>query len=162
MFERYTDPAKRAVYYAHVFAVVSERPEITTVDLLCGLLYGSDSRAHVIFPLREHFPLYNGCPCKFAKMPENPLPRQLTEESKQVLAWAGVEANELRDYWLDTEHLLLGVLRVRQCDAAIYLMRTGLTLKTARKTIRQNKLSRPSYGPVSRWWWIKNRLLYPI
>jgi hypothetical protein len=41
-------------------------------------------------------------------------------------------------------------------------MRTGLTLTGARKSIKQNRHSRPVYGPVSLWWRIKNYLLYPI
>jgi len=42
MFERCTESARRAIYFAHFFALVSDRPEITSVDLLCSLLYGSD------------------------------------------------------------------------------------------------------------------------
>ncbi len=47
------------------------------------------------------------------------------------------------DYWIDTEHLLLGILRVPACRAARYLAMTGLTLAAARKTIEDNKPSRP-------------------
>lgn len=161
MFERCTESARRAVYYAHFFAVVSDRPEITSVDLLCSLLYGRDSRVQAIFQLRDHFPLYNGCPCKYEAPKPTVLP-QLTGESKQILNWTQVEANELRDYWIDTEHVLLGILRVRQSNAAKFLLRTGLTLADARKSIKQHRHSRPAYGPVPLWWRIKNYLLYPI
>ncbi len=162
MFERYTDPAKRAIYYAHVFAVVSDRPEITTVDLLSGLIYGNDSRAQTLFQLREYFPLYNGGPWKYEKFQKPANPPPLSAESRQIVAMAAMEANELRDFWLDTEHLLLGILRVRRCDAAGYLTRTGLTLQTARESIKQNRHTRPAYGPVSLWWRIKNYVLFPV
>ena len=162
MFERCTESARRAVYFAHFFALTSDRPEITSVDLLCSVLYGRDSRVQAIFQLREQFPLYNGCPSKYEKAPKPTVLPQLTTESKQILNWARVEANELRDYWIDTEHVLLGILRVRKCDSAKYLMRTGLTLSGARKSIKQNRHSRPAYGPVSRWWRLKNYLMYPI
>ena len=162
MFERCTESARRAIYYAHFFAVVSDRPEITSVDLLCSLLYGSDSRVQAIFQLRDHFPLYSGCPGKYEKAPKPTVLPQLTPESKQILAWARVDANELRDYWIDTEHVLLGILRVRQCDAAKFLTRAGLALADARRSIKQNRHSRPPYGPSPLWWRIKNYLLYPI
>ena len=162
MFERCTESARRAIYFAHFLAVVSDQPEITSVNLLCGLLFDDNSRVQAIFQLRDHFPLYNGCPGKYEKAPKPTVPPQLTGRSKQILNWAQVEANELRDYWIDTEHVLLGILRVRKCDAAEYLMRTGLTLSGTRKSIKQNRHSRPAYGPVSRWWRIKNYLMYPI
>jgi ATP-dependent Clp protease ATP-binding subunit ClpA len=162
MFKRCTESARRAVYFAHFFAVVSDRPEITSVDLLCSLLYGSDSRVQAIFQLRDQFPLYNGCPYKYEKAPKPTVLPQLTAESKQILNWTQVEANELRDYWIDTEHMLLGILRVRQCNAATFLLRTGLTLADARKLIKQNRHSRPTYDPVPLWWRIKNYLMYPI
>jgi ATP-dependent Clp protease ATP-binding subunit ClpA len=162
MFKRCTESARRAVYFAHFFAVVSDRPEITSVDLLCSLLYGSDSRVQAIFQLRDQFPLYNGCPYKYEKAPKPTVLPQLTAESKQILNWTQVEANELRDYWIDTEHMLLGILRVRQCNATTFLLRTGLTLADARKLIKQNRHSRPTYDPVPLWWRIKNYLMYPI
>ena len=162
MFERCTESARRAVYFAHFLAVVSDRQEITSVDLLCSLLFDGVSRVQAIFQLRDQFPLYKGCPGKYEKAPKPPVLPQLTAESKQILNWTQVEANELRDYWIDTEHVLLGILRVRKCDAAKYLMRTGLTLPDTRKSIKQNRNSRPVYGPVSLWWRIKNYLLYPI
>jgi ATP-dependent Clp protease ATP-binding subunit ClpA len=162
MFERYTESARRAVYFARLFAVVSDRSEITSVDFLCSLLYDSDSRVQAIFQLRDRFPLYNGCPCKYEKVPKPTISPQLTAQSKHILNWTCVEANELRDYWIDTEHMLLGILRAPQCDAAKYLMRAGLTLRHARKSIKQNRHSRPAYGAVSLWWRIKNYLMYPI
>ena len=152
IFERYTDPGKRAIFYARVMAVVSEASQITSVDLLAGLLFGKDSRAQILFQLREHFPLYNGCPCKFGKLPEVPSEPALDRHARQIVMWTENEATRMGDYWIDTEHILLGILRVPVSPAATYLARTGLTLDAARKTILDNKASRPDYGPVTRWW----------
>jgi ATP-dependent Clp protease ATP-binding subunit ClpA len=162
MFERCTESARRAVYFGHFCALTSDRLEITSVDLLCSLLFDDDSRVQTIFQLRDYFPLYNGCPGKYEKAPEPTVLPQLTSESKLILYWSRLEADELRDYWIDTEHMLLGILHVPNCDAAKYLMRTGLTLIHARKSIKLNRHSRPVYGSVSLWWRIKNYLLYPI
>src|SRR5262249_30395351 len=69
--------------------------------------------------------------------------------TKQILAWTATEATiHLRDYWIDTDHLLLGIIRARTCTASSYLKMIGLTLRGARKTIRDNKHSRPNYGPA--------------
>ncbi len=88
MFERCTESARRAVYFAHFLAVVSDRQEITSVDLLCSLLFDGVSRVQAIFQLRDQFPLYKGCPGKYEKAPKPPVLPQLTAESKQILNWA--------------------------------------------------------------------------
>jgi hypothetical protein len=56
------------------------------------------------------------------------------------------------DYWIDTEHILLGIMRVPISTAAAYLARTGLTVDGARIAILNKKASRPDYGPVTGWW----------
>lgn len=85
-------------------------------------------------------------------MPEKPNGPLLDEHAKQILIWTEDEATRMGDYWIDTEHILLGIMRVPISPAATYLARVGLTLDAARKTILDNKASRPDYGPVTRWW----------
>lgn len=155
MFERYTEPARRAIFFARARALFSEAPEITSVDLLAALLWEDNSRAQTLFHLRDYFPLYTGCPRKVTTLPEGHHGPPLDSDSKQVLAWTASEATiNLRDYWIDTEHMLLGILRTPTCTASSYLAMIGLTLRGARKTIRDNKHSRPNYGPVPRLWWL--------
>jgi len=91
-------------------------------------------------------------------MPEPQTGPALTDDSKMILAWADMEATYLVDYWIDTEHLLLGIMHVQPSVAASYLARAGLTLDAVRKSIRNNRASRPNYGRASRWWLIKTRL----
>jgi ATP-dependent Clp protease ATP-binding subunit ClpA len=142
-----------------MLTLLSESSSITSVDLLASLLFDDDSRAQTVFQLRERFPMFHGCPYKFAKVPEpagdGP---PLAAYSKQVLAWTAHEATAMGDYWIDTEHLLLGLMRVKSCTAASYLARTGLTLKAAREAIKSNKLSRPTYGTAPRGWRLKSWL----
>ena len=112
MFERYTEPARRAIFFARARALFSEAPEITSVDLLAALLWEDNSRAQTLFHLRDYFPLYTGCPRKVTTLPEGHHGPPLDSDSKQVLAWTASEATiNLRDYWIDTEHMLLGILR---------------------------------------------------
>jgi ATP-dependent Clp protease ATP-binding subunit ClpA len=153
MFERCTDPAKRAIYFAIVFSHLSEAPAVDSCYLLLGLMRDDESRANTGFALREHFPLYCVCPCKFATYQAAPKRKPiLAHDAKLILARARMEANVLRDYWIDTEHLLLGILGERSCVAAQYLSKAGLELRAARRVVVENKSARPEYGPVSLWW----------
>jgi ATP-dependent Clp protease ATP-binding subunit ClpA len=108
------------------------------------------SRAQELFHLREFFPLYCGCPHKYASLkaaPEREGP-PLTYAAKKIVAKAAMEADALHDHWIDTEHLLLGILAEPTCLAAQYLGMAGITLNDARRIVRENKHSRPDYGPV--------------
>jgi ATP-dependent Clp protease ATP-binding subunit ClpA len=161
MFERYTDPAKRAIFFARSMAILNEAPAIDSQHLLCGLMWGEDSRAEAIFRLRQYFPLYTGCPWKIAGLPTGHLGRKeppLDNPSKRVLAWTAREAARLGDYWIDTEHLFLGILSEASCLAASYLAEAGFTLASSRKAVESNKHSRPNYGRVPQSWRIRKLL----
>ena len=159
MFERCSDPTRRAIFYARAIATLNESSIIDSVHLLLGLMWGSDSRAHHLFHLREMFPLYHGCPWRFASLEAAPQSNpQLTVDAKQILRRTHWEADFARDYWIDTEHLLLGILGENTCPAAQHLTRAGLTLKSARGLVAENRHSRPEYGPVSTWWRLQSPL----
>jgi ATP-dependent Clp protease ATP-binding subunit ClpC len=159
MFERYTEPARRAIFFARALALLSDANHIDSVDLLRGLFFEDGTRAQSLFQLREFFPIYMGCPRKYTKLPERKDSPPLTNNSKMILAWTAVEANRLGDYWIDTEHLLLGILRATGSTGRAYLLRTGLTVRVARRTIKENISSRPAYGDVPFSWKMKRPLL---
>ena len=153
MFERYTPLARRIVFFSRMLALVEGAPAIDTVHLLKGLMWEKDSRAVTIFNLREFFPLHYDLPWKYAtkeQIPERNLPLDL--DSRSALRKAHREADALRDYWIDGEHLLLGILAEKGCVGERYLARTGLTLQRAGQIVIENKLSRPDYGPVPDLW----------
>ena len=159
MYERYTESARRAVFFAVWHARLRESAEIESVDLLRGLMHDDNSRVNTVFGLRERFPMYGGCPSRFASAEQVPkFDPVLIKEAKRILAWAGREADALRDYWIDSEHLLLGILREPRCMAAQFVAKTGITLQGARRTLLQNRGSRPSYGPVPASWSIQSPL----
>lgn len=122
-------------------------------------MWEENSRASTLFHLREHFPLHHTCPSKFAASKDVPeVTTFLEEDTKQVLRAALAEANILGDYWIDTEHLLLGILKEPASLAAQYLAKTGLTLKQARRIVLENRRSRPDYGPPTGWWKLGSRV----
>jgi ATP-dependent Clp protease ATP-binding subunit ClpA len=153
MFERCADPTRHAIFYARAVATLNDSPAIDSVHLLYGLMWKSESRAEMLFRLREIFPLHCGCPWKFTSLESAPKSNpQLTDDAKRILARTAWEADAARDYWIDTEHLLLGILGEKTCLAAQHLAKADVTLKSARRVIAENKGSRPDYGPVSPWW----------
>jgi ATP-dependent Clp protease ATP-binding subunit ClpA len=152
MFERYCSPASNAIFYARLVAALNGSPTIDSVDLLCGLMWESESRAQVLFRLHEIFPLHHGRPWKYTTLETAPESNpQLTDDAKRVLARAVWEADAARDYGIDTEHLLLGILGEKACLAAKHLAKAGVTLKKARRVVAENRASSPHYGPVSPW-----------
>jgi ATP-dependent Clp protease ATP-binding subunit ClpA len=149
MFERYTEPARRAIFFATWYARLDETAHIDSVHLLKALMHDDDSRANTLFQLREHFPLYFSCPSKFATSEDVPKRETLlTNEVKRILRSAFWEAEMMANYGIDTEHHLLGILKEPASVAAQYLARTGLTLKDARRRVMDNPPSWPDYGPT--------------
>jgi len=153
MFERYVEQARRAVYFS-VLPAVQEKVLIGSEHLLLGLLHDDDSRANTLFKLQELLPdrvavhkeSHSAYPFKNAPA--------LADDGKRVLAYAAREARQLNDYWIDTEHLLLGILRDGSA-AAVRLKGVGIDLMMARRVVGENKTSRPNYGPVPRFWKLK-------
>jgi hypothetical protein len=59
-----------------------------------------------------------------------------------------MEADAMGDACVDTDHLLLGILRESVCQAAQQLTTAGIALENARTLVVENQPLRPDYGPV--------------
>jgi ATP-dependent Clp protease ATP-binding subunit ClpC len=143
MFERYTQPARIAIYCARHSALHAKSDEIDTGHVLLGLL--RDPRVNTLFRLRELLP------AEVAALNEEGLEVvkkdiPLSHDAKRVLAYTAIEADLLNDVWIDAEHLLLGMLREKQCIGAKNLMQMGINLFDARKIVNEQKSTRPDYG----------------
>jgi len=115
MFERYTEPARRVIFFARYEAVQRGSDRITTAHLLLGLVREKDSRADVVGSLRAKIP----DPCELLGIPHRPATQipfdkkagpPLNDNSKKALAYAAQEADRDQEYWIDTDHLLLALL----------------------------------------------------
>jgi len=158
MFERYTDECKRAIYFAQQIALSEGAAAINSIHLLLGLLMEVKYRANNIFRLREQLQAESTQVVAFEmlKVVKGTIP--LSTDGKRVVAYAGREANRLRDYWIDTEHIVLGILREGDNAAAGRLRAIGLDLETSRQWVVENKGSRPArLNPVL--WWVRRRPL---
>src|SRR5262249_23084161 len=111
MFERYAEPARRAIFYARAVTIIGDASAIDSLHLLTGLMWSDWSRAEVLFRLRDKFPQY----CKVVRWSAlmataGPSTFSLTDDAKRILARTAKEADAMNDSWVDTDHLLLGIL----------------------------------------------------
>jgi|SRR5208282_4851124 len=152
MFNRYTDECKRAVFFAQQAALHEGAAAINSTHLLLGLLGETDSRANTIFRLHELLPeeVAQLAALKKQQLAKKIIP--LNTDGKRVIAYTAREANQLRDYWIDTDHLVLGILREGDNAAAGRLRAIGLDLEISRQRVIESKSSRPPRPNLVLWW----------
>ncbi len=109
MFERYAPSSRRAIFFAREAALHESDSDIDSHHLLLGLLR-EPNRANSIFRLSDLLPDDARRQAALPKYPE-PHDLALANDAKRILAYAAEEANRLENYWIDAEHLVLGVLR---------------------------------------------------
>jgi hypothetical protein len=142
MFEMYTERARRVVFFARYEASQFGSPYIETEHLLLGLLredrtltarfLGHDASVESI---RKQIEGHTTLREKTSTSVDLPL----SNECKRVLAYAAEEAERLSHKFVDTNHLLLGVLREEKCLAAEILHGRGLRLSAVRKETKETK-----------------------
>src|ERR1700675_1866855 len=158
MFKRYTDECKRAIFFAQQTALRGSAVAIDSNDLLIGILTEAGSRANSIFRIGELLSTEATQQAALAKQQIVKGTIPLTTDGKRVVAYTAREANRLRDYWIDSEHLVLGILREGGSPAAARLRAIGLDLETSRQRVIENKSSRLARpNPVL--WWAQRRPL---
>src|SRR6266478_5195807 len=138
MFERYTEKARRVVFFGRYEASELGSPYIESEHLLLGLLredkaltnrfLGSlDSVESIRKQIEGHTTIHEKIPTSVDLL--------LSNECKRVLAYAAEEAKRLRHKHIGTEHLLLGLLREEKCFTAEILFERGLRLSTIREEL---------------------------
>lgn len=154
IFERYTEQAKRAIFFARIEALHRDEESIGVSDILVGLTWEEGSRACQVAKLKE---LAVGLRAllRIPHRPSSSLPYlrsvdiPFSQESKKVLAYAVKEADRSKQYWIDTDHLLEGLLRFRN-DAGDALDRFGIQLQALRLESEANRRQQPP-TEVSKW-----------
>ena len=152
MFERYTDQNRRAIFFARQTALQLGAAAIDSGHLLLGLVTEKETRADIVFRLRELLPEEAAQQAVEIKQPMMKGTIPLSNDGKRAIAYTAFEANRLRDYWIDTEHLVLGILREESSPAVAKLRAMGLELESCRQQVMYSKDSRPQRAdPVWRW-----------
>jgi ATP-dependent Clp protease ATP-binding subunit ClpC len=139
MFERYTERARRVIFFARYEASQLGSGAIETEHLLLGLIRegkGLTSRlfakAHVSMDqIRKEVEGRSPYREKVAASLEIPL----SAESKRVLAHAADEAERMLHNYIGTEHLLLGLLREERSVAAGILGEKGMRPAAVREDV---------------------------
>jgi ATP-dependent Clp protease ATP-binding subunit ClpC len=137
MFDRYTESARRSLFFARYEASRLGSVSIDPEHLLLGLL--RDSRAlstlTAVSPegLRQEIEKAVVFKEKLSTSVEIPF----TEASKRVLQFAADEADALRHTYIGTEHLLLGLLGEEHSAAAAALAAHGVRLSDVRQAVEK-------------------------
>jgi ATP-dependent Clp protease ATP-binding subunit ClpC len=140
MFERYTEKARRVIFFARYEASQFGSPYIETEHLLLGLLREDKAltnrflRSHAsVESIRKQIEGHTTIREKVSTSVDLPL----SNECKRVLAYAAEEAERLSHKHIGTEHLLLGLLREEKCFAAEILQERGLRLPAIREELQR-------------------------
>ncbi|HEY7405024.1 MAG TPA: Clp protease N-terminal domain-containing protein, partial [Candidatus Angelobacter sp.] len=140
MFERYTEKARRTIFFARYEASQFGSPYIETEHVLLGLL-----REDKV--LTQRFLRSQGNIEDIRRQIESATTKgektstsvdlPLSNECKRVLAYAAEEAERLSQRHIGTEHLLLGLLREEKSFAAGILHERGVRISFVREALAQ-------------------------
>lgn len=150
MFERFTEKARRVVFFARYEASQYGSPYIETEHLLLGLLREDSALSRRILGSGGTFKELIFSPSAIdsirrkisergklgEKLPTS-VDLPLSNESKRVLAYAADETERLSHRHIGTEHLLLGLLREKRSFAAQLLNEEGVLLERSRENIAE-------------------------
>ncbi len=141
MFERYTERARRVIFFARYEASQLGSSSIETEHLLLGLIREGKGLTSRLFnkghlsmeSIRKEIEGRTPYRDKVSTSVDIPL----SAESKRVLSFAAEEAERMLHNYIGTEHILLGLMREEKCVAATILAEKGLRLGSVREDIVQ-------------------------
>ncbi len=138
MFERYTEKARRVIFFARYEACQYGSHYIETEHLLLGLMREDKALANrflrtsgSIEAIRKEIESRITMRERISTSVDVPL----SQECKRILNFAAEEAERLGHKHIGTEHLLLGILREEKCFASEILQERNLRLSTVREDL---------------------------
>jgi len=122
MFERYTEKARRVIFFARYEASHYGSPQIETEHLLLGLLREEKS-VNLWVPKAQPEIIRPQIDAATETRPSTPtnVDLPLSPEARRVLVFAAEKADRLANKDIGTQHLLLGLLDEDKCFAASLL-----------------------------------------
>lgn len=150
MFERYTEKARRTIFFGRFEASQLGSPYIETEHLLLGLLREDKSLANRFLGSKEKIESIRKKieECASADRRERistSVDLPLSNECKRVLAYAAEEAERLAHKHVGCEHLLLGLLREEKCFAAGLLHERGVRLSAVREVLTSQPMGTTAF-----------------
>jgi ATP-dependent Clp protease ATP-binding subunit ClpC len=143
MFERYTEKARRVIFFARYEALQYGSLIISPEHILLGLMREDKTMSSRFFPYQSNLTvdsIRREVEARIVlreKMPQS-AELHLAPATKRILAFAHEESERMRSRNIGTEHLLLGLLREEQSIAAEILYEQGARLQNVREEIGRN------------------------
>ncbi len=161
MFERYTESARRALFFARYEASQLGSISIEAEHLLLGLIREPKGVTGRVFA-QTHVPLEGirkeiESRTTFREKIASSIEIPFSDETKRILHHAAAEADRLLHNDINTEHLLLGILSEERSVAASLLANKGIRLDAARNEVvkarnqsahRQNMAGGTPWEPI--------------
>jgi hypothetical protein len=143
LFERYTEHARRSIFFARYEASIFGSPQITSEELLLGILreektLAMELGADAAVAIRKEIEALEPKRQRVSTSVDLPL----SHESKRALAYAAEECERLNQEQIGTPHLMLGLLREENSLAAKLLRKHGMTLEKCREIARKSSPER--------------------
>src|SRR5262249_9324071 len=143
MFERYTERARRVIFFARYEASNFGSVSIETEHLLLGLLRENpDMLNHFTHDVSMYDNIRKQVEGRITirEKVSTSVDLPLSDECKRILAYAAEETERLLHKHIGPEHLLLGLLREQQCVASQVLHDRGFRLNTIREELARNPI----------------------
>jgi ATP-dependent Clp protease ATP-binding subunit ClpC len=149
MFEKFTDPARRVVVLAQEEARMLNHSYIGTEHVLLGLVREGDGIAARVLesfgitlqPARDEIGKIAG---RGKKPPAGHIP--FTPSAKRALELSLRESLHLRDNFISTEHIMLGLLRQGDGAGVQALVAMGTDLNKLRRAVTETAAAGRSPG----------------
>ena len=142
MFERYTEKARRVIFFARYEASQFGSPHIETEHVLLGLLREDKALTNrfphshdLVESIRRQIERHTTIRERTSTSVDLPL----SNECKRLLTYAAEEADRLNHKHVGTEHLLLGLLSMEDCLAASILKERGLEVEAVRESLAKGR-----------------------
>jgi ATP-dependent Clp protease ATP-binding subunit ClpC len=140
MFERYTESARRLLFFARYETSATGSLSIESEHMLLALLREPGAVARRLLTgagvsldrLRDE--ITNGIPFREKVPTSQEIP--FSEPTQRILTYAAEEADALGHSHIGSEHILLALLRVPESGGGAILTGHGLQLQTAREAVR--------------------------
>jgi hypothetical protein len=151
LFDRFLGPSERACSLARQHARDRGETEISVSDLLAGLSFDEETRAARVGLLKEnafYLRWLSGLP----PLPSRFQPYEIVSddcqwdfdpEATRALSFAVAEADRDREYWIDSDHLLRGLLRFPN-RAHFAVLKTEVSLNSVRIASKRDRERYPS------------------
>jgi ATP-dependent Clp protease ATP-binding subunit ClpA len=151
MFERYTERARRVIFFARFEASQFGSTSIESEHFLLGLIREDrniEGRFVRDLPPVENIRKEVEARTTIREKVSTSIDLPLTDECKRILSYATEEAERLKHRHIGTEHLLLGILREEKSLAAKVLQERGLRLSIVREQLSHAVVDRQANTAV--------------